>query len=41
MHKNSSTYSNNTALWHYLGMKHLDFKRDNNSTSGVLIEEIW
>ena len=31
---------NNTALWHYLGTKHLDFRRENNSTPGVLIKEI-
>ena len=31
----------NTALWHYLGTKDLDFKHENNSTPGVLIEEIW
>ena len=41
MHKNSSAPSNNTALWHYLGTKHLDYRRENNSTSAVLIEEIW
>ena len=41
MHKNSSTSSNNTAPRHYLHMKHLHFKHDNNSTPGVLIEEIW
>ena len=32
---------NNTALWHYLGTKCLDFRHENNSTLGVLIEEIW
>ena len=41
MHKNSSTPLNNTALQHYLGTKHLDFRRENNSTSGILIQEIW
>ena len=25
MYKHSSAPSNNTALWHYLGTKHLDF----------------
>ena len=39
MHKNSSAPSNHTALWHYLGTNHLDFRRENNSTPGVLIEE--
>ena len=38
MHKNSSTPLNNTALWDYLSTKHLDFKHENNSTPGVLIE---
>ena len=41
MYKNSSAPSNNTTLWHYLGTKHLDFRRENNSTPGALIEEIW
>ena len=40
MHKNSSTPVNNTALWDYLGTKHLDFRRDVNTTPGVLIKEI-
>ena len=40
MYKNSSATTNNTALWHYLGIKHLDFRRENDSTQGVLIEEI-
>ena len=31
---------NNAALWHYLGTYNLDFRRENNSTLGVLIEEI-
>ena len=26
--------------WHYLGTYNLDFRRENNSTPGVLIEEI-
>ena len=30
MPKNSSTFSNNTALWYYLGTKRLDFKHENN-----------
>ena len=38
MYKNSSTPWNNTILWHYLGMKHLDFRRKNNSTPGVLVK---
>ena len=41
MHKNSSTPSKNTALWHYLGIKHLYFRHESNSTPGVLIEETW
>ena len=28
----------NAALWHYLGTYNLDFRRENNSTPGVLIE---
>ena len=40
MYKNSSAPSINAALWHYLGTYNLDFRRDNNSTPGVLIEEI-
>ena len=40
MYKNSSTPSNNTTLWHYLGTKHLDFRHENKSTPGLLIEEI-
>ena len=32
MYKNSSATTNNTALWHYLGIKHLDFRRENDST---------
>ena len=39
--KNSSAPSINAALWHYLGTYNLDFRRENNSTPGVLIEEIW
>ena len=35
MYNNSSAPSNNTALWHYLGTKHLDFSRENNGTPGV------
>ena len=38
--KNSSAPSINAALWHYLGTYNLDFRRENNSTPGVLIEEI-
>ena len=30
----------NTTLWHYLSTKHLDFRRENNSTPGVLIKKI-
>ena len=37
MYKNSSAPSNNTALWHYLGTKHLDFRHKNNR---VLIKEM-
>ena len=44
MYNNSNAPSNNTTLWHYLGTKHLDFRRDfrreDDSTRGVLIEEI-
>ena len=40
MYKTSSTPSNNTTLWHYLGTKHLDFRHEHNSTPGVLIKEI-
>ena len=40
MNKNSSVPSNNTTLSHYLGTKHFDFRHENNSTSGVLIEEM-
>ena len=40
MYKNSRASSINTALWHYLGTKHLDFRCENNNTPGVLIEEI-
>ena len=39
MYKNSSTSSNNTTLWHYLGTKRLDYRHENYSTPGVLIEE--
>ena len=38
--KNSSAPSINAALWHYLGTSNLDFRHENNSTPGVLIEEI-
>ena len=38
--KNSSAPSINAALWHYLGTYNLDFRHENNSTPGVLIEEI-
>ena len=34
MYKNSSAPLNNTALWHYLGTKHLDFRHENNRTPG-------
>ena len=37
MYNNSCTPSNNIALWHYLG---IGFRHENNSTLGVLIEEI-
>ena len=37
--KNSSAPSINAAL-HYLGTYNLDFRHENNSTPGVLIEEI-
>ena len=40
MYKNSNIPSNNTTLWQYLGTKHLDFRRENNSTPGVLIKKI-
>ena len=40
MYKNSSAPSDNTVLWHYLDTKHLDFMCENNSTPGILIEEI-
>ena len=40
MCKNSSALSINAALWHYLGTYNLDFRHENNSTPGVLIEEI-
>ena len=40
MCKNSSAPSINATLWHYLGTYNLDFRRENNSTPGVLIEEI-
>ena len=38
--KTNSTPSNNTALWHYLGTKHLDFRCENIATSGEIIKEI-
>ena len=41
MYKNSSASLNNTALWHYLGTKHSDSRRENNSTPRISIEEIW
>ena len=37
MYKNSTTPPNNTTLWYYLGT---NFRREDNSTPGVLIEEI-
>ena len=40
VYKNSSAPSINAALWHYLGTYNLDFRHENNSTPGVLIEEI-
>ena len=36
----ASAPSINAAPWHYLGTYNLDFRRENNSTPGVLIEEI-
>ena len=38
--KNSSAPLINATLWHYLGTYNLDFRHKNNSTPGVLIEEI-
>ena len=38
--KNSNAPLINAALWHYLGTYNLDFRHENNSTPGVLIEEI-
>ena len=38
--KNSSAPSINAALWYYLGTYNLDFRREINSTPGVLIREI-
>ena len=40
MYKNSTAPSNNITLWQYLGTKHLDFRYENNNTSGVLIKKI-
>ena len=40
MYKYSSVPSNNTALWHYLDTKYLNFRHENNSTPGLLVEEI-
>ena len=40
MYKNSSAPSDNIVLWHHLDTKHLDFRCENNSAPGVLIEEI-
>ena len=40
IYTNSSTPSNNTALWHYLGTKQWDFRCENNNTPRVFIEEI-
>ena len=37
---NNFAPSINAALSHYLGTYNLDFRRENNSTPGVLIEEI-
>ena len=39
MYKNSSAPLNNAILWHYLGTKCLNFKRENISTPGILIED--
>ena len=41
MYQNCSTSSNNIALWYYVGTKCSDYRRENNSTLGVLIKEIW
>ena len=38
--KSSSAPLINAALWHYLGTYNLDFRCENNSTPGILIEEI-
>ena len=35
MYKNSSAPSNNTALWHNLGTKHVDFRHGN---TGVIFK---
>ena len=40
VYKNSSTFSINAALWHYLDTYNLDFRGENNNTPLVLIEEI-
>ena len=41
MHTNSSAPLNNTALWYYLGTKHLNLGiKIIVATPGVLIEEI-
>ena len=39
LYENSSASLIGTTLWHYLGTKHLDFRHENNSALGVLIEE--
>ena len=39
-YKSSGASLISTALWYYLGTKHLDFRHENNSTPGVLIEDI-
>ena len=40
MYRNNSAPLNYTTLWHYLGTEHLDFKHENSSIPGVLIEEL-
>ena len=34
-YKSSGASLISTALWYYLGTKHLDFRRENNSTPGI------
>ena len=40
LYKNSSASSINAALRHYLSTYNIDIRNENNSTPGVLIEEI-